>query len=266
METIQNWQDIIDNLRQFSYVVKRDNTNTLDRFSSFYHWYYFPKDDAFAPSKFIGYKGTTIDGYAGLGSGSETQIALAEYFDKLPKEGDLFGILYQKLNQFASSVGKTISAKTLSGAGGIYIPKEQYSQIDTQYSQQLFDISTDDIEGYKEEEASLGLEGQKKERLVNVYERNPNLRAKAIQIHGIICKVCEFDFEKNYGEHGKEFIEVHHLKPLHSLKESSLINPATDMTVLCANCHRMIHRDRKNPLTIEQLKTLWIKYSRQHSH
>lgn len=261
MQTINNWQDIIDNLRQFAYVTKQDRTNTLNRFSSFYHWYYFPKEDAFAPSKFIGYKETTIENYSGHGSGGETQIALAKYFDKLSKDTNYFNTLYHKLNQLALSVGKTISAKTLTGTGGIYIPKKQYSQADTEYSQQLFDISTNDINAYKDEESSPSIEGERKQRLVNIYERDPSLRAKAIRIHGTICKVCDFDFKKNYGEHGKDFIEVHHLKILHSLIEPSLINPATDMTVLCANCHRMIHRKQNNPLTIEELKTLWKKYS-----
>jgi len=261
MQTINNWQDIIDNLRQFTYVAKQDKTNTLDRFSSFYHWYYFPKEDAFAPSKFIGYKGTTIENYSGKGHGGETQIALSKYFDKLPKDSNLFNNLYVNLTHFASSIGKTISAKTLPGTGGIYIPKEQYSQADTEYSQQLFDISTDDINAYKDEETQPSVEGEKKQRLVNIYERVPSLRAKAIRIHGTVCKICNFNFKQKYGEHGMDFIEVHHLKPLHSLIEPSSINPATDMTVLCANCHRMIHRNRNNPLTIEELKTLWKKYS-----
>ncbi len=94
MQTVKNWQDVIDNLRQFTYVVKRNKTNTLDRFSSFFHWYYFPKENTFAPSKFIGYKGTTISNYSGQGSGGETQNALSKYFDKLPKDNNLFETLF----------------------------------------------------------------------------------------------------------------------------------------------------------------------------
>ncbi|HTC00437.1 MAG TPA: hypothetical protein VK705_07125, partial [Ferruginibacter sp.] len=71
-------------MRQFTYIVKQDKTRVLNRFSSFYHWYYFPKDDSFAPSKFLGYKDTTIQNYHGSGSGSETQIVLGKFFDKLP--------------------------------------------------------------------------------------------------------------------------------------------------------------------------------------
>jgi predicted HNH restriction endonuclease len=265
MQTIKDWQDIIDNLRQFTYIVRQEQTSTLDRFSSFFHWYYFPHDDSFAPSKFLGYKGTTIFNYQGRGSGGETQNALVKFFDKLPKDSSQFEELYQKLSEFANSLNKTINKKTYSGTGGIYVPKSQYADKNLEYTQQLFDTVANDIGDFLDEENQKFVEGEKTNRLVNVYERNPNLRAKAIKIHGTICKICQFDFEKHYGEHGKDFIEVHHIRPLHLLIEASLIDPAVDMTVLCANCHRMVHRDRNKIMTLEDLKQLWIKYSHTHA-
>lgn len=33
-------------------------------------------------------------------------------------------------------------------------------------------------------------------------------------IHGTVCQACEFDFEKTYGEIGRDYIEVHYVKPL----------------------------------------------------
>ena len=43
-------------------------------------------------------------------------------------------------------------------------------------------------------------EGQKNQRFTNYYERNPKLRTEAILHHGTKCMVCNFDFEKLYGE------------------------------------------------------------------
>ena len=102
-------------------------------------------------------------------------------------------------------------------------------------------------------------EGEKKYRYTSFYERDPKLRAEAVRFHGkdgVRCKVCGFDFEATYGSRGEGFIEVHHLKPVSSLGESTEVNPQTDMVLVCPNCHRMIHRKKDEILTINQLKKL----------
>lgn len=86
-------------------------------------------------------------------------------------------------------------------------------------------------------------------------ERNSKLRQMAIRIHGLYCKVCGFDFEKTYGEWGHEFIEVHHMQPLGAAKKLKVeTDPEIDLTVLCSNCHSMVHHKRGITLTIEELK------------
>jgi hypothetical protein len=97
------------------------------------------------------------------------------------------------------------------------------------------------------------IEGQRTERLVAHYERNPQLRAAAIHIHGMICKACGLNFFTAYGPHGSNFIEVHHLVPVSAMIEPKVVNPRTDMTVLCSNCHRMVHRKRDKPLSLQEL-------------
>lgn len=75
-------------------------------------------------------------------------------------------------------------------------------------------------------------------------ERNSKGAEKAKEHHGTTCQACCFDFEKHYGLIGHNFIEAHHLKPLGHLEEGVVVNydVAIDFAVLCANCHRMIHR------------------------
>lgn len=68
--------------------------------------------------------------------------------------------------------------------------------------------------------------------------------------HRLFCQVCEFDFERTYGEHG--FIEVHHLIPLKDLKDGQRTK-LSDLAMVCPNCHRMLHRGSPWP-TIEELK------------
>jgi hypothetical protein len=107
-----------------------------------------------------------------------------------------------------------------------------------------------------EEEEKLLTEGGRKYKFSSFYERNPRLRTEAIKIHGVKCVVCGFDFEITYGQRGVGFIEVHHLKPISRLGQETNIDPKKDMTVLCSNCHRMIHRKKDEILTINQLKKL----------
>lgn len=97
------------------------------------------------------------------------------------------------------------------------------------------------------------LEGKRYARYITKYERNPLNRLNAIKIHGTKCMACGFDFEKVYGNYGRNFIEVHHVKPLYDLGKEEVVNPQTDLVCLCSNCHRMIHRKKEAILSMEQL-------------
>lgn len=117
---------------------------------------------------------------------------------------------------------------------------------------QLLKIIDSDTESEQVEEGYL-IEGKVKYRYVKSYERNPKNKALAIKEHGVICKACGFDFEAVYGGRGKDFIEIHHIQQLSEFGEAREVNPKTDLTPLCANCHRMIHRKKDKVLTVDQL-------------
>jgi 5-methylcytosine-specific restriction protein A len=78
-------------------------------------------------------------------------------------------------------------------------------------------------------------------------ERSPRLRkAKIVQVKkqgkSIACEVCDFDFGQRYGPIGDDYIEVHHVLPLHASGPTQ--TRLQDLALLCANCHRMIHRTK----------------------
>ncbi len=101
------------------------------------------------------------------------------------------------------------------------------------------------------------IEGARKQIIVNAYERDPKARAACILHHGTTCKGCGFDFERTYGEHGKGFIHVHHLRPLSTLGEGYRVDPVNDMIPLCPNSHAMVHRGNEaTPLSLEELSLL----------
>lgn len=98
------------------------------------------------------------------------------------------------------------------------------------------------------------VEGKKKQYYTTRYERDLKNRNAAIRIHGTKCMICGFDYEKVYGELGKGYIEVHHIKPLSSQNEEVNVNPDTDLICVCANCHRMLHRYRNYIISIDELR------------
>ncbi|QIX62740.1 restriction endonuclease [Hymenobacter sp. BT18] len=119
--------------------------------------------------------------------------------------------------------------------------------------------TNDDKQGAAEAYETIVEDGTGRKVYGTRYERNPRLRARALQLHGSICKGCGFDFEKVYGEHGRGYIHVHHLNPIASTGGMLAVNPLTDMTVLCANCHSMVHRYPKKMLSLPELRALILR-------
>ncbi|MGD0030628.1 DUF3427 domain-containing protein [Paenibacillus illinoisensis] len=105
----------------------------------------------------------------------------------------------------------------------------------------------------EESEPDKLFEGALKQVFVNVYERNPIARKKCIDHHGCLCSVCNFNFNDYYGELGKDFIHVHHLKPLHEISREYEVDAIEDLRPVCPNCHAMLHK-RKPAFSIEELK------------
>jgi hypothetical protein len=116
------------------------------------------------------------------------------------------------------------------------------------------EVVTQDLAALKTEEGRL--EGALKSRFVNYHERLAEKRVEAIEHHRTVCQVCGFDFKRIYGDRGAGFIEVHHLRPISTLKKATNVDPKSDMAVVCANCHRMIHRKRDHVLSLRELKKL----------
>ena len=105
------------------------------------------------------------------------------------------------------------------------------------------------------------IEGAQQQVQVNRYERNGAARMACIEKYGYCCTVCDFDFEKAYGERGRLFIHVHHLIPLSEIRGSYAVNPIEDLRPICPNCHSMAHRTNP-PCSLEELKAM-LKQSNQ---
>ena len=124
------------------------------------------------------------------------------------------------------------------------------------YARAVEDVQMIEGQDTRPPKDSTGIEGAVVLRYVSTYERKPGLRAAAILFHGTTCKGCGLNFEAVYGSFGSGFIEVHHLRPVSQLSGATLVSCETDMTVLCANCHRMVHHQRDRVLSLEELRAL----------
>jgi len=89
------------------------------------------------------------------------------------------------------------------------------------------------------------VEGQRAKREAWFFSRNPRLVRDAKDHYDYQCQACLFRYEKQYPMIGKDFIEVHHLNPLSERENAAADHRLTSLsqvTALCANCHRMVHR------------------------
>lgn len=98
-------------------------------------------------------------------------------------------------------------------------------------------------------------EGKVTEVKHNTYERNPFARRKCLEYYGYKCKICNFDFEKTYGNVGYKFIHVHHITPISNIGKEILVDPIKDLIPICPNCHAMVHRSNP-PISIEEMKEI----------
>ncbi len=109
-------------------------------------------------------------------------------------------------------------------------------------------------------------EGSLDKRTITQRNRSNKLREIAIsefkKQHGgeLYCVVCGFNFHKEYGELGKDFIEIHHLEPMHLMDiegDKVTLNEALKrVATVCPNCHRMIHRVKEKMLSVGEVKSL----------
>jgi 5-methylcytosine-specific restriction enzyme A len=89
-------------------------------------------------------------------------------------------------------------------------------------------------------------EGQVLLRQHQIRERSSALtRKKKVlalrQLGALRCEVCNLVFAEVYGPIGEGFIECHHVVPLSKLRPGQATRLA-DLALVCANCHRMLHR------------------------
>lgn len=142
---------------------------------------------------------------------------------------------------------------------------EDYSDIAEALRDQGFGEEERNREFVKDYEGLIIEEGASFTHNVNKRNRSRHL-AEIAKEHfrndkgQIPCMVCEFDFLDFYGELGKSYIEIHHLKPIHeyeiSGEKGTVETSLKNLAPLCSNCHRMVHRKKGELISPENLKDI----------
>ncbi|MCX5792447.1 MAG: HNH endonuclease [Elusimicrobia bacterium] len=104
------------------------------------------------------------------------------------------------------------------------------------------------------------LEGRLIECHSHARVRNPKLAQFKKTQSDYRCEICGFNFEETYGNIGRGYILVHHLKPIGSRRRATKTR-LEDLVVICQNCHAMLHQQRP-PLSPDELHSLVVQFEK----
>ncbi|MCH9704947.1 MAG: HNH endonuclease [Proteobacteria bacterium] len=104
--------------------------------------------------------------------------------------------------------------------------------------------------------SETNVEGAVKKITVNSYERDSKARRECIDHYRCKCNVCNFDFQKTYGEKiGSRYIHVHHIVPLSTIRKEYKVDAINDLIPVCPNCHAMLHK-KNPPYSVKELQQI----------
>jgi hypothetical protein len=110
----------------------------------------------------------------------------------------------------------------------------KFDPLDPSNSDAVVDAAEVDIEA-NEGRATLRihLRRERSRKLIEAFKASLN---------DFSCEACGQDMETIYGELGAGYIEAHHRIPVAAIEDGEKTR-LTDLAALCANCHRIIHRN-----------------------
>lgn len=125
LELITSFEEALANAETFQGVSEHTHSKAFINLDHFFHWYYFPEQEIFAPSKFIGYRDADIEGYTCHGKQAhDAQEALARWFMRLDPDMQGFHEIQDNLERFLSTQGSHLHVKSREATGGIYVPRD----------------------------------------------------------------------------------------------------------------------------------------------
>jgi 5-methylcytosine-specific restriction protein A len=96
-------------------------------------------------------------------------------------------------------------------------------------------------------------EGLVTESRVPKRKRDRRLRELAMAGANGVCAACGTDFSAVLGGFGTSVLQAHHHQQV-ALYDQPVLNGVADLAVVCANCHRLIHHDVQNAMSVADLR------------
>lgn len=197
--------------------------------------YKFENELRFSPSRYIGYaKNTMQSHHKRANDGKDTNPAITKLLGKFSQDDDL----EKEYLKYCNFLGISPQNK----------------------NRKFWNFFIDGTDFIKNKESNEGFpEGKIIERKHTARERSSVIIKLAKDAYKklnkrLYCEVCNFDFEKIYGERGLDYIEAHHNIPVSEMQPSQKTK-ISDLAMVCSNCHKILHRSRPW-LTVLQLKKL----------
>jgi hypothetical protein len=106
-----------------------------------------------------------------------------------------------------------------------------------------------------ERELAAAVEGMLRESLHYQRGRSRELRDRALAGAEGKCEACQRDYSKLLDGQGRKVLQVHHKKQL-ALFDGPQLTKMSDLAVVCANCHALIHINPKKALPVRRLRQL----------
>ncbi len=100
---------------------------------------------------------------------------------------------------------------------------------------------------------AMAVEGALTEQTRYVRGRSRALRDKVLAASDGTCQACGVNYWQMFGGDGSRVLQVHHKRQL-SVTDAPRLTKSSDLIVLCANCHCLIHMDPRKALTLEALR------------
>lgn len=252
LQLVESEVEVAENVATFAREASRSRSAARSLCSVTTYWVRDPVTKAFGPSKFVGYRGMTLGRYMsardhqeerpefhGSRSMKAIEAALSARFRVRPQlASDLVTWTRDRLGISLESVDRTkwhfVDLPRISVAP---VPAEDLDVV------QL-------------------LEGKAKQTLRASRERNPEARRRCIDWNGTKCKVCKLELHAVYGEIGRGYIHVHHVRQIAAATEERIVDPRKDLVPVCPNCHAMLHQ-RTPPISVKELASVVAKLRRK---
>ncbi len=99
------------------------------------------------------------------------------------------------------------------------------------------------------------IEGMRTEVVRFKSKRSRKLRDLAFTAAHGLCAVCQRDYSKLLGGRGVRVLQVHHRNQL-SARDVPSVTKISDLDVVCANCHLLLHLNPKQTIRIDALRQM----------